>query len=387
MNIASHDVIVEGLKNRTVLDVLLIEDDEEYVHLIQEHLARENSPELRLVVRKNLQDGIEFVQKNHVDAVLLDLFLPDSRGLESVSRFCSGAPPLPVIVQTSLDDEATALQAVQHGAEDYLVKDQINSALLTRTIRYAIERNQIRKDLEAANIKLGKFNEELEIQVRQRTTELQTSLQEKEVLLKEIHHRVKNNLQVISSLLRLQSETVRDKAIAALFLDSQERVRAMAMVHEFLYKSADLTRINFPAYVDSLVQNLYRTFGLTSSESLPTVEVDDVRLSLDVAVPCGLLLTELISNAVKYAYPDRKWGPVEVRFRDLSKGLFELSVSDHGSGFPKDFDWKKSDSLGLRLVRLLTEQLQGEIRVENHHGMKFVVTFKDREMHEKKKKS
>ena len=207
---------------------------------------------------------------------------------------------------------------------------------------------------------------------------MKASLQEKEILLKEIHHRVKNNLQVISSLLRLQSETVRDKETAALFLDSQERVRAMAMVHEYLYKSSDLSRINFPAYVASLVRNLYRTFGLSSSENPPTVEVDDVLLSLDVAVPCGLLLTELISNAAKYAYPDKKGGPVEIRFRDLSDGLFELSVADHGIGFPENFDWMASDSLGLRLVRLLTEQLHGKILLERDHGIKFVVTFKDR---------
>ncbi len=212
---------------------------------------------------------------------------------------------------------------------------------------------------------------------RQAEEAMKASLQEKEVMLKEIHHRVKNNLQVISSLLRLQSETVRDKETAALFLDSQERVRAMAMVHEYLYKSDDLSRINFPAYVASLVRNLYRTFGLTSSEIPPQVEVDDVRLSLDVAVPCGLLLTELISNAVKYAYPDKKGGPVHIRFRDLSEGLLELSVADQGVGFPENFDWTKSDSLGLRLVRLLTEQLRGQIVLENHQGIKFIMTFKD----------
>ncbi len=370
------DVIITGLKTRTVLSVLLIEDDEEYVHLFREHLARENSTELRLVVKQNLHEGIEFVQKSYVDAVLLDLFLPDSRGLKSISAFRSSAPQVPIIVMTSFNDEATALEAIHQGAQDYLFKDQINGALLIRIIRYAVERNRIRKDLESAYKKLENFNEELESKVRQRTAELQTSLQEKEVLLKEIHHRVKNNLQVISSLLRLQSETVPDKATAKLFLDSQERVRAMAMVHEYLYKSADLARIDFQAYVASLVRNLYRSFGLTSSENAPTVEVDDVLLGLDVAVPCGLLLTELVSNAAKYAYPDKKGGRVDIRFRHLSEGLFELSVADHGVGFPENFDWMKADSLGLRLVRLLTEQLQGQILLENNHGIKFIVTFK-----------
>jgi PAS domain S-box-containing protein len=208
---------------------------------------------------------------------------------------------------------------------------------------------------------------------------MKASLLEKEVLLKEIHHRVKNNLQVISSLLRLQSETVKDKETAALFLESQERVRAMALVHEFLYKSTDLARINFPGYVAGLVRNLYRTFGLASAETLPTIAIQDISLSLDMAVPCGLILTELISNAAKHAYPDKKGGPIEINFQSPSNGKFELTVADHGVGFPTNFDWTKSDSLGLRLVRLLTEQLQGQVQVESNAGVKFIVTFNNTE--------
>jgi two-component sensor histidine kinase len=231
--------------------------------------------------------------------------------------------------------------------------------------------------LRSSHVVATQLEKALEESEQNNIKDMKAALQEKEVLLKEVHHRVKNNLQVISSLLRLQSETVQNKEMAALFLDSQDRVRSMAMVHEYLYKSSDLARINFPAYAASLVRNLYRTFGLSTSEYQPNVEVDDVLLSLDVAVPCGLLLTELVSNAAKYAYPEKKAGPIQVRFRSLPEGLFELSVADQGVGFPKNFDWMKSDSLGLRLMRLLTEQLQGQIQVENHVGLKFIVTFKD----------
>ncbi len=206
---------------------------------------------------------------------------------------------------------------------------------------------------------------------------IKASLREKEVLLKEIHHRVKNNLQIISSLLRLQSETARDNETAALFLDSQERVSAMAMVHEYLYKSQDLARIHFSEYVAGLVGNLGRTFGFNSPEQTPKADVDDALLSLDVAVPCGLILTELISNAVKYAYPGSNGGPIDIRFRRLPEGFYELSVADQGVGFPKGFDWTNADSLGLRLIRLLTEQLDGQIRLDNSSGVKFTVTFKD----------
>jgi two-component sensor histidine kinase len=213
------------------------------------------------------------------------------------------------------------------------------------------------------------------IDERKRSEEsVKSSLLEKEVLLKEIHHRVKNNLQVISSLLRLQAETARDKETAAFFLDSQERVRAMATVHEHLYGSSDLARINFPAYVAALTRNLYRTFG-SASDQPPTIRVDNVQLSLDMAVPCGLLLTELISNAIKYAYPNRPRRIIQISFISLRNGMFELSVADNGVGFPDGFDWMKSDSLGLRLIRLLTEQLRGEVALVQNNGLRFVITF------------
>lgn len=211
---------------------------------------------------------------------------------------------------------------------------------------------------------------------------LRASLFEKDVMLKEIHHRVKNNLQVISSLLRLQSDKVKDEETLNLFRDSQDRVRSMAMVHEYLYQSPDLARIHFPDYVQSLVQNLCRSYDLRISGSLENqvrVEVDPVLISLDLAIPCGLVLTELVSNALKYAYSGRETGPITVRFRRESGGSYELTVADQGIGLPKAMDEPNGDSLGLRLVWLLTEQLRGTIRVERNGGTKFVITFRGHE--------
>lgn len=206
---------------------------------------------------------------------------------------------------------------------------------------------------------------------------IRSSLREKEVMLKEIHHRVKNNLQVISSLLRLQAESIQDQSIASLFSDSQNRVQAMAMVHEQLYKSTDFSRVNFRTYVASLERNLRRTFNPLTLDQAPRIEVDDIFLSLDLAIPCGIILTELISNASKYAYPDRPGGPIDVRFVRLISGDYELSVADHGVGFPKGFEWRQADTLGLRLIQLLTEQIHGTLRLESPPGVKFTVTFKN----------
>ncbi len=205
---------------------------------------------------------------------------------------------------------------------------------------------------------------------------LQASLREKEAMLKEIHHRVKNNLQVISSLLRLQSEKAHDKETLALFQDSQERVRSMAMVHEYLYQSNDLARIDFRGYVTSLVRNLCRSYGYTTVDDRFQIHVDEALLNLDIAVPCGLILTELVSNALKYAYSSDKQGPIRVSFRNISDNAYELTVADEGVGLPKEFDMENASSLGLRLVHILTEQLHGQIRLGTGNGTKFIISFK-----------
>ncbi|MBL0349727.1 MAG: ATP-binding protein [Elusimicrobia bacterium] len=159
-------------------------------------------------------------------------------------------------------------------------------------------------------------------------------------------------------------------------MDSQERVRAMAMVHEYLYKSNDFARINFPNYVAGLIRSLFRVYGSAADAPAPRVEIDDIELGLDAAIPCGLLLTELVSNAVKYAYPPGTGGTIAIKFKTQSDGRFELSVADRGAGFPADFNWKESNTLGLRLVRLLTEQLQGTLNLETVGGVRASVTFR-----------
>jgi PAS domain S-box-containing protein len=204
---------------------------------------------------------------------------------------------------------------------------------------------------------------------------LTASLREKEALLKEIHHRVKNNLQMISSLLRLQSENIHDPALLAVFQESQNRVRSMAIIHECLYQSPDIGRMDFPDYVEKLTDSLLRTYSVHPEKNTIHLNVDEVSLNLDVAIPCGLIITELVSNALKYAYPEGKEGAVYVHFRSLPGNRHELTVADEGVGLKGPVDFESSQSLGLRLVHILTEQLRGRLRVENGVGAKFTVTF------------
>ncbi len=208
---------------------------------------------------------------------------------------------------------------------------------------------------------------------------LASSLREKEALLKEIHHRVKNNLQMISSLLRLQAENIHDPDLLAVFLESQNRVRSMAIIHECLYESPDLARMDFSNYVEKLTDNLLRTYSVLPERNSIRLEVDNVSLSLDVAIPCGLIITELVSNALKYAYPKGREGVVSVRFRTLPENRYELSVTDQGVGLKKPINFESTESLGLRLVHILTEQLGGSLLMENGVGAKFTVNFKEPE--------
>jgi PAS domain S-box-containing protein len=203
---------------------------------------------------------------------------------------------------------------------------------------------------------------------------IKTSLHEKEVLLKEIHHRVKNNMQVITSLLSLQSRTIGDGPALAVFQDSQNRVKSMALIHETLYQSKDLSRINFAEYLQKLVAHVSRSYRLRPDAVKISVQVDDISLPIDTAVPCGLIINELASNSLKYAFPGDKKGEIKITF-DRTDTHYVLRVADTGIGLPKDFDPEKGRSLGMKLVRMLTTQLCGEIECHNGVGTTFEIKF------------
>jgi two-component sensor histidine kinase len=213
-----------------------------------------------------------------------------------------------------------------------------------------------------------------DITERKRAEErLRDSLKEKSVLLKEIHHRVKNNMQVISSLLSLQGERIENGELRHLFRDSQLRIRSMALVHEKLYQSESLARIDFAEYVNSLASRMYRSFG----EHHVTWHGSDEKLflSADIALPCGLIVNELISNALKHAFPDKREGRV---FFELSSGQSNqcrLVIRDNGIGLPSDFNIRRSSSLGMQLVDSLVSQIGGTIELSNHEGTRWSITF------------
>ncbi len=205
--------------------------------------------------------------------------------------------------------------------------------------------------------------------------QVMASLKEKEVMLKEIHHRVKNNLQVISSLLSIQSRYLADPRDAKLFQESQDRVKSMALVHEKLYQSSDLASIDFSSYIERLVTNLFRSYSGNNGNVNLHMDIRDIFLNVDTAVPCGLIVNELVTNALKYAFPGGRDGTVTVSMR-IESDYYLLEVSDDGVGMTQGFDIEKSQTLGLQLVTMLVSQIDGKITTDMTKGTKYLIRFR-----------
>ncbi|MBM3284914.1 MAG: PAS domain S-box protein, partial [Candidatus Aminicenantes bacterium] len=217
-----------------------------------------------------------------------------------------------------------------------------------------------------------------DITERKRAEEkIKASLQEKEVLLKEIHHRVKNNLQVISSLLNLQSRSISDPQFLQILRECQNRVRSMALVHEKLYQSRDLSRINFSEYIRNLAIHLFHVYEVDSSRVRLKHEIEDILLDVNTAIPCGLILNELISNSLKHAFPDGWSGEVSVELKRQEDGKLLLAVRDDGVGIPEDTDIRNARTLGMQIVSLLVQQLDGCMELRRSPGTEFRILFQE----------
>ena len=267
--------------------------------------------------------------------------------------------------------------------------------------------NEMVDTLQGTQEELRQLNRDLERRVTDRTLELEReilerrksdeqlklSLREKEVLLKEIHHRVKNNLQVISSMLSLQRNTIEDQAVREILRVSQGRVRSMATIHELLYRSEDFAHIDFAGYVQTLASQLFRSYAVSQTDVQLKLEIRPLSFSIDTAIPCGLIINELISNALKYAFPDGRQGIIRVVLeacpeaadvdthsdaepaRKSSLPKVCLTVSDDGIGLPLNVNPSKSSTLGLMLVTTLADQLNGTLEVRRGQGTAFKISF------------
>lgn len=260
-------------------------------------------------------------------------------------------------------EQQQALQALKISNAD-LIRNFLILSILAVLIIAAMVYFRYRNTLKLNNELLTAYSELREVKI---------SKEEKETLLKEVHHRVKNNMQIITSLIRLQASTIKDPKILSLFDESQNRIKSMALVHEELYRAKDLASVNVKDYLEKLLSDLLDAYTLNNKVKL-NMNVSVFKLSVDTLIPLGLIINEIVSNALKYAFNNEE-GILTLNIKEQNNNKIELAISDNGVGFPEGFSFEKSDSLGLDLIKTLVEQLDGNVVFKNEDGAHYTITF------------
>jgi len=357
------------------VEILLFEDNPGDASLIEEMLEEFADFPYELKNVSTLNEGLSLLKEFPFDLILADLGLPDSDGVDTFRDIYARNSRIPIIIFTASNNEKIGLEAVKRGSQDYLVKGQVDGRLLTRSIQYSIERKKIEEVL--ANIEIARK--------------------------KEIHHRIKNNLQVISSLLALQADKFKSKMevmsseVLDAFRESQDRVISMAFIHEELYKGEKLEDLDFSLYLEKLTQNLFKTYRLVNNNISLIMDIENnLSFDMDTAIPLGMIVNELISNSLKHAFPDRDKGKIQIKFcrekklecihcieesknENCNSTSFTLTVSDDGVGVPENLEIEDIESLGLQLVTSLIDQLDGKFELKRNSGTEFTMRFTEAE--------
>ncbi len=339
------------------LKILILEDVELDAELTEYEMRREGLKFTSCRVETE-EEFLKELQTLKPDIILADHSLPTFDGLSALEITKDKSPKTPFIFVSGKIGNEYAVEMLKKGAKDYVFKN--NLIKLVPAIRRALtERDELEEIIISKN-------------------QLQKALDEKEMLIKEIHHRVKNNLLIISSLLELQSYYITDKADLDFFRESQTRADSMAIIHERLYQSTDLKKIDFGDYIFSLANDLLDVYAISPERIKLEIDAVDIMLDINTAIPLGLITNELITNSLKYAFPDNKKGTITLKIYKTDD-IFTFTVKDNGIGLPKDLDYKNSDTLGLELVNNLTEQIDGKLEFNTENGTELKITFRELE--------
>jgi two-component sensor histidine kinase len=357
------------MSNDDKVGILLVDDQP---NQLASHEAILRDLGERLVTARSGREALQKLMDEDFAVILLDVNMPDMDGFETASLIHQH----PRFEQTSIvfvtAAQATTLDRLKGyrlGAVDY-VEVPVVPEILRSKVAVFVDLNRKRRDLQRLNDAL-----QAEIAQRRNAEEAVRHSREKEVLLQEIHHRVKNNLQIITSLLRMQSRAVPDPAFSDALRECQNRVASMALIHDKLYRARDLARVSFPEYVRDLTSNILTSYALPARSVRVKLDIDDLSLSLDCAVPCGLILNELMSNCLKHAFPVGHSGTVHVGFHAEGEQELCLVVQDDGVGMPAAIDLERTSSLGWRLIRALVQQLDGVVQCRTAGGTLVEIRF------------
>jgi two-component sensor histidine kinase len=357
-----------------LLRVLQVEDSLSDASLTERTLAKAGY----LVNSALVTNAIEMraaLEDRPWDLIIADYRLPEFDAPSALSLLHETGRDIPFIVVSGAVGEELAVAMMRAGAQDYLLKD--NLARLGPAVQREIRDARTRRGREQAEQALNESEQRFTVQgaAFHRQTVV---LHQRETLLREIHHRVKNNMQVMSSLLSLQSRVASNPETTRMLEENQNRIQSMALLHEILYQSDDLAVVDFSKYVRRMVDHLFRSYGVDHRQIRLHTELDAVGLELDDALPCGLLISEVISNSLKHGFPHGRRGEVGIRLRCPSPGTVTLLLSDSGVGLPENLDWATSRSLGLRLVRALAQQLRANLDMRTHCGAEIQLDFTPR---------
>lgn len=346
------------------MKVVMVDDSQADRRLCQVLLGETYGSDIEFFEAGNAVRGLETCRAISPDCVLLDYRLPDMTGLEFLACLCpeeSGkAPQTAVVMLTGMASERVAVEAMKAGAQDYLVKDRITAESLSMAVRKATEKVSLIRALQAERDLLAR------------------SVAEKEVLIQEVHHRVKNNLAVIASLLRLQASTMPDERVCCALRESQNRVESMALIHEQLYSNGDLREVDLSRHASLLSSNLFHSYGVDPSRIAWRVAMEPLVLGVDQAIPAGLILNELVSNALKHAFPGGRSGSIVIEGQRAA-GRVQLTVRDDGVGVGPGATEVRPNSLGMQIIQILTRQLKGTFELACGRPATFQISFPEAE--------
>lgn len=348
-------------------NILIVDDSPENLQILSDMLL---NAEYRIRAAKGGILGLKAIEVNKPDLILLDIKMPDMDGYQVCRQIKQNKETqnIPVIFITGKTDFESEKKGFEVGAVDYIIKP-FNPAVVLARVKTHLALKFARKSLENQN-------EYLEQKVKERTQQLQDMLNEKNVLLREIHHRVKNNLQLLSALLFLQLEKYSGQ-IRDILQEYQNRLHSLAIIHNNLYLSKNFMKVDLVKFIRDLKEHFKESNNPKGIEFTINSNMDTFVIDINYAIPCSLVINELISNCVKHAFNNQQTNILDINLTKNESNIYSLTISDNGPGFPEDFDPENLSTWGLCLVNIVKEQLHGAVKYNNNNGASITFTFSE----------